>query len=171
MNIDQFWATIEASRSRVSATEPDGNMARQAEELRKLLSRLSPEEVSQFDEHFTRLLDEAYTWELWGAAFVMGQGCSDDGFADFRSWLISMGRGVYERALADPDSLVAAASLPEVEDFFFEEFPSVPEEVHAGMTGKEIPGYSGPRPKEPRGEKWEEGDLERRFPKLWRKFG
>jgi uncharacterized protein DUF4240 len=30
---------------------------------------------------------------------------SDDSFADFCDWLIGQGREVYERAIADPDSL------------------------------------------------------------------
>jgi hypothetical protein len=36
---------------------------------------------------------------------LINGGMSDDGFTDFRYWLISRGRDVYERALADPDSL------------------------------------------------------------------
>ena len=42
---------------------------------------------------------------MWGAAYVIHGGCSDDGFEYFRRWLISRGRKAYEAALADPDSL------------------------------------------------------------------
>ena len=39
-----------------------------------------------------RQLDErAYTWDLWGAAYVIEDGCSDDCFRDFRAYLISLG--------------------------------------------------------------------------------
>lgn len=171
MTIDQFWEIIELSRRRVVTGDPNGNMDRQLEDLRGLLSQRSSAEVLEFRDHFVRLMDQAYTWDLWGAAYVIAQGCSDDGFTDFRSWLISMGRIVFERSLADPESLVAAASAPEVEDVFFEGFAYIPESVYEAMTGREAPEYPSPRPSEPRGEKWEEGDLERRFPKLWRKFG
>jgi hypothetical protein len=32
-------------------------------------------------------------------------GCSDDGFEDFRGWLIAQARQVYQASLQDPDSL------------------------------------------------------------------
>jgi hypothetical protein len=36
---------------------------------------------------------------------VIEDGCSEDCFRDFRSYLISLGREAYEAALRDPDSL------------------------------------------------------------------
>ena len=42
---------------------------------------------------------------LWTAASLMCDGCSDDGFTDFRAWLIAQGKDAYMSALADPDSL------------------------------------------------------------------
>ena len=51
------------------------------------------------------MMDSAYCWSLWGAAYVINGGCSDDPFVDFRASLISRGRQVFERALSDPDSL------------------------------------------------------------------
>jgi hypothetical protein len=36
---------------------------------------------------------------------VVNGHCSDDSFENFRCWLVSMGRDVYENALANPDSL------------------------------------------------------------------
>lgn len=42
------------------------------------------------------------------ASLILG-GCSDDGFEYFRGRLIAQGREVFERSVADPDSL---ADLP-----------------------------------------------------------
>ena len=64
----------------------------------------------------------AYRWDSWAAAYSIGSGCSDDGFTDFRYFLISMGREVFERALADPESLLSVARAPGVEDVFFGDF-------------------------------------------------
>ncbi|WP_449342020.1 DUF4240 domain-containing protein [Streptomyces aurantiogriseus] len=38
--------------------------------------------------------DRAYTWDLWGAAWVLLDGASDDAFDFFRCWLIGQGREV-----------------------------------------------------------------------------
>ena len=73
--------------------------------MRAELRELSLQEIISFEVAFRRYLNEAYTWDLWGAAYVIHGGCSDDGFEYFRRWLVSRGRDVYEAALADPDSL------------------------------------------------------------------
>ncbi|MFD6821443.1 DUF4240 domain-containing protein [Streptomyces sp. NPDC060085] len=51
------------------------------------------------------------------AAYLIGGGCSNDSFMDFRAGLIALGRDWYEKATADPDSLadhpavIAAAAV------------------------------------------------------------
>jgi hypothetical protein len=42
---------------------------------------------------------------LWGAAYLINGGCSDDGFDYFRRWLILQGHKVFQAAIANPDSL------------------------------------------------------------------
>jgi hypothetical protein len=78
-----------------------------------------------------------------------------------------MGRDVYEKTLAEPDSLVDAADDPTVEDCFFEEFQYV-----AGNVYGDDMDHSLDYPTEPAGEQWEEegDDLKCRFPKLWARF-
>ena len=44
----------------------------------------------------------AYTWEVWGAAYVVEDGCSDDCFRDFRAYLISLGQGPVRDGAARP---------------------------------------------------------------------
>ena len=100
MTLDQFWAIIEEVH-RNSA----GNMDAKCELLGTTLRKLPLDEVRSFDEHFREQYYRAYDWGLWAAAYIIGHGCSDDSFMDFRSTLISMGRETFERALADPESL------------------------------------------------------------------
>ncbi len=105
----------------------------------KLLGELAPDEVVAFQRAFDDRMREACRWDLWGAACIIEEGCSDDGFTDFRSWLISMGRDVFESALRDPESLVDVASADGVEVCSFEEFQYIPGQVYEELTHEELP--------------------------------
>ncbi|QDT38618.1 DUF4240 domain-containing protein [Stratiformator vulcanicus] len=169
MTNELFWDMIAKSKS-----ASDGDMDAQAEELRRQLSHLSAEEIVDFERVFGEYADRAYRWDLWGAAYIIGGGCSDDGFTDFRSWLISMGRVVYEEAIANPDSLAEINLGPDAEeDTFFEEFAYIACEAYENKTGSEMPDPQRSYSSDPAGDPWEEDgdDLQRRFPKLWAKYG
>lgn len=172
MNIDRFWKIVDSSRRGFDPGKAEGNMERQLGELRRLLLDLPPEEIVEFRDHVFEQMNVAFRWELWGAVYLIAGGCSDDGFADFRSWLISMGRRVFEGAVSNEESLLDVADAPGIEDVFFEEFPGVPAQVYAERTGHEIPAYEGRSPLTPAGEPWSEGggDLKRRFPRLWARY-
>jgi hypothetical protein len=173
MDIARFWQLVESSRRGLNPNNAEGNMERQRGALRALLLKLPPEEVLAFRNHLFELMNVAFRWELWGAAYLIAGGCSDDGFADFRGWLISMGRRVFEDALVDAESLLGPADVPGVEEVFFEELPAVPARVYEELTRRELPAYDGHHPPTPAGEPWSEegGDLERRFPRLWARYG
>lgn len=99
MDQEQFWNVIAEARL------PDLHEEEWAERLQAELMKLSPDEIVEWDQVFDRLAELAYTVDLWGAAYVINGGASDDGFYYFRCWLICMGREVYEAAVANPDSL------------------------------------------------------------------
>lgn len=172
MNTDQFWQIIDSSRRKLKPDQADGNMERQRQELESLLSKLPLSEIIAFDNQLTEKMNAAYRWDLWGAAHILAGDCSDDGFVDFRGWLISMGRRIFESAVADAESLVAIADDPGIEDVFFEGFINVPEQVYKHLTGNEIPGHAAPSPGEPAGAPWNsaEDELQQRLPKLWSKY-
>ena len=115
MTEEQFWEIVESTKAAAGGSFD--------EHFKKLVSRLTtlePEQIAAFDLNFDVLSIRAYSWDLWGAAYVIHGGCSDDSFTDFRSWLISMGRDVYQRALADPESLADIELGPDgEEDAFF----------------------------------------------------
>jgi hypothetical protein len=149
MEIDDFWALIDESR-RGCADDPD----EQAWSLAELLEARPPEEVAAFRRLYDQQLARAARWDLWGAGYVINGGMGDDSFGCFCHWLISRGRRVFERALADPDSL---ADVPEaVEDC-----------IAAERLG-EIAGAAA-APRDLDGEDWQEDDLPERFPRLWAK--
>ncbi|MFB4307392.1 DUF4240 domain-containing protein [Actinomadura sp. GTD37] len=75
------------------------------------LAELDGPRIIDFDVRLTRVTDSAYRRPLWNAAYLVEGGCGDDGFMDFRAGLVLLGREVFTRAVADPDSL---AALPTV---------------------------------------------------------
>lgn len=109
MDTIAFWDIIEAAR----ASAGHGKPFHQA--LTDLLATRTRQEILQYQERFDEVHLAVYRWDLWAAAYLIGGGCSDDSFIDFRAGLITQGRDWYDKAAATPDSLaghpaVAAAS-------------------------------------------------------------
>jgi hypothetical protein len=151
--------------------EAGDDTGRQSELLETRLRSLPPDQIVAFQQHRHELDRRAYTWDLWGAAYVIEDGCSDDCFRDFRAYLISLGPKVYEAALRDPDSLASVVQDAEAGDW--ENADSVAGDAYSEVTGEDIPvddsDLSGP----PRGVPWDDdaqGDLLRRYPALAARF-
>ena len=144
-------------------------MDRKCELLDAELRRLPLEEVRSFHAHFDECKDRAYSWELWAAAYIIGGGCSDDAFSDFRSTLISMGRQTFEQALADPQSL--ADMDYDAEIAHYEGYQYVPTTVEEDLGGGQLFPRSRPAPAEPSGQPWMEHEVGELYPKLAAKYG
>ena len=165
MKIDQFWSIVDAVHQKSG-----GDMDKKCELLRERLVQLNTEGIRGFRSHFDACNHRAYDWSLWGAAYIIHGGCSDDSFSDFRSSLISRGRSLFERALADPDSL-ADVPLTE-EDACYEGYAYVVTDAEKEILG-DSPQIVAPFPTAPSGEPWSEDDiaaLAQRFPRLHRKY-
>ncbi len=162
MTRDDFWKLISRTISAEALEEAD------LSELEAALATMSAEEIVSFDDHFSKLHSESYGWPLWGAAYIINGGCSDDGFDYFRGWLIAQGRDVFEAALAAPDSLVDHVE-DEVE---CEDLLSVAWQAYKNKTGKgELPPNAHKYPK--LGESWDfddEAEMRKRYPRLCEKF-
>lgn len=101
--------------------------------LTERLTALGPQQAQDFHDILHGYKHLAYKYGLWTAATLMcGNGCSDDGFMDFRAWLIAQGKEVYLAALADPDSL---ADVEPYGGCQFESFSYVASEVLNTLTG------------------------------------
>ena len=137
------------------------------EALHAQLATLGDGDLLDFERRHAELHAEAYDWGLWGAAYVLHGGCSDDTFVDFRAYLLSLGRDVYESARADPDSL-AYVSLDAAGETW-EDWTSPTMHVIHQRTGQWAFAGSPPTsPLHPTGEEWQEDsdELARRFPRL-----
>ena len=145
MRTDDFWSLIEAARSTPCSDnggEPDDS-EQITERVIAALAARPAEEIVAFDRHLDRVLAASYREDLWGAAYLINGGASDDGFEYFRGWLMTRGRAVFARAGADPDSL---AELPAVrraaqtgEEFEAERMSRFPAEAYRRATGAELP--------------------------------
>lgn len=163
MTLDEFWSLIERSRRGAESCDE------QVERLAYRLAELPPEEIEAFDRHLTERRIEAYRWDLWGAAYIINGGCSDDGFEYFRCWLISKGRKFFEATLADPEYAGRGVSDDDVQEC--EPLLGVAGEAYERTTGRDLPPASIDYPAEPTGRRWDEAELPGLFPKLWKRFG
>jgi hypothetical protein len=184
MTSNQFWQIVDATRA---ATQEE-----QLEMFRQQLRRLAPEELIDFQRIFTERFFAAYNWDLWVVAWLCEGGlCSDDSFMDFRTWLISRGRAVYEAALQNPDSLTD--EMRQTGHRAFELFSYGTGEIYGESAGENFPDLGVEHPKEPTGGDWlrpalkdrsnsnilnlsvvfsEMGDeeyqaIQQRFPRIW----
>jgi hypothetical protein len=170
MNKAAFWKLIDASRENAG-----GDLDEQLTDLRARVEQLDPNEIIQFGKLFDEYWGRAYTWDLWAAAYILGGGCSDDGFLDFRGWLISRGERTYEDALRDPETLAQVVNADAGDECQYEGFQYVARAAWEKKTRNRLGSFPAgeiTQPDEPAGERWLEGgdDLDRRFPTLWRKF-
>ena len=162
----QFWQLIAETRH-----DAGNDTGRQSDLLKDRLTQLSPAAIVEFARIRHRLDQEAYTWDLWAAATVIEDGCSDDCFRDFRGYIISLGQGPFENALRDPDSLASVAQDAETGDW--ENADNVAPDAYSSRTSDDFPlddsDLSGP----PRGTPFNENDragLARRYPRLAARF-
>ena len=167
MDDAQFWKIINRAKS-----EADGNPQAIADEVHAQLSERPGPEIASSGSILRGKLAAAYNWKLWGAAYLINGGCSDDGFEYFRGWLITQGQKVYEAALADPDTLAKVVD-PENDQHECEDI------LYAMRAYQEVTGHPLPspttavQPVAPSGENWDFDDpaeATKRLPRLARKY-
>ena len=170
MDQQQFWDIIQDSLRA-------GNTEDQLDFLSDQLEKLPKEELLDFDYIYRQLHEDCYTWDIWAAAYTIQGGCSDDGFFDFRSWLVAQGKGVFEKALKNSDSLVDLGrekleESEEAEDFYYVAADAYQEltekEIETDSTYKEVPCKEVPD-----GKDWDEENLDElkaRNPEVFRMF-
>lgn len=170
MDETEFWELVDATREAAG-----GDPEEHADLLVERLVQLDPDAVLDFARHFEARYSRAYHWDLWGAAWILLDGASDDAFDFFRCWLIGQGREVFEGAVHDPDSLAGLLDdFDEELDGDGEELGYAADEAYEQLTGLVAPDLGvPPAPPEPAGTPLDfenESALAERFPKLWERF-
>lgn len=163
MTQDEFWAHIRASYRR--------DVDDHADHLAARLARLPVDEILEFGRLWLMAKATAHTWDLWGAAYLINGGCSDDGFDEFRNWLILQGRETFDAAVANPDSL--ADGLKGHGEIGSTAHPSY--DAYCAATGRDdyVAGLAARYPEMPDeptlGKEWDFDDaasMRSRFPRL-----
>lgn len=125
VNKDTFWLLIDRAKE-----HPGGP----SEWLMEQLVSMGPEQAKKFDDIANAYISLAYQYGLWTAVSVIERGgCTDDGFTDFRTWLVAQGKDVYMAALKDPDSL---ADAPDYQDYRFDDLPHMGDLAYEELTGR-----------------------------------
>jgi hypothetical protein len=101
METRAFWAIIESAQSGQPFDEA----------LVDVLAARSRRDILEYHERFGELQSALYRWDVWAAAYLIGGGCSDDSFIDFRAGLIAQGQDWYEKVVASPDSLAGHPAI------------------------------------------------------------
>ncbi|MFE7592611.1 DUF4240 domain-containing protein [Kitasatospora sp. NPDC057512] len=170
MDETDFWQIIDDTRDAA-----DGDPDEQADLLVERLLQLTPDDVIDFARLFQARFRRAYRTDLWGAAYLLLDGASDDSFDYFRFWLIGQGREVFEGGLAEPDDL--ADLLPEFdeeEDGDAEDLGYAADEAYERLTGLPLPEVGGRQAEQPSGPVLDFDDpdvMAKRYPKLWERYG
>ena len=160
-----FWTIIERD-----STKPF-NVEAIAAKLESSLKKMPDSDVLEFCNEFDKKMNESYTWGLWGVAYLINGGCSDDSFMDFRSSLIASGRTVFETVISDPESLIAL-DKDHLLALFEEGFLYCGSSAYESLTGRQPERVVSPL-ESPTGQEWEEtaSSLRTGFPKVWEIYG
>ena len=161
MDRAEFWALIEETR--------EDDMSAHAERLTRRLAGLPPRQIVEFERNWRELDVQAYRWDIWSAAWVVHDGCSNDCFDYFRCGLIMLGERVFEDALRDPDSL-ADVDVDLAGDWEDACYAASDAYVRAS-GGKQLPQVGPPLPERPAGMKQQMSEEYKYVPELAEKYG
>jgi predicted DNA-binding WGR domain protein len=130
----RFWKLIELSRQ-----GSGGDAYAQLDNLRARLLKLPEPEIRSFDAVLWERMDESYRADLWGAAYIINGGCSDDGFDYFRGWLILQGEKAFTEALKEPDGLASRMrrAMEAGGEFECEDVLSIASQAYEAQTGRD----------------------------------
>lgn len=128
MTKEEFWHLIDEMRAACGT-----DMAKEEHWIVERLKAMQPEQIIGYQCIFLSYHDAADKYGLWSAASIVAGGCSDDGFMDFRSWLIAQGGKNYYDVLKDPDQL---SHIKMDEYCFFERMYSVGYRAYEQVTKK-----------------------------------
>ena len=97
-------------------------------------------------------MDALYTWELWGVAYILNGGCSDDGLEYFRAWALSRGRNVTDLAVSDPERFGLMVNPNTSVEMEYEDLIYAGRSAFKTLTGDFGPPRATPHPAAPTGE-------------------
>ncbi|AXY74536.1 DUF4240 domain-containing protein [Paraflavitalea soli] len=125
------------------------NNKRKEDAILTALTRLTPQQIMDFEIIFQQKIDESNTWNNMAAQTIIEGGSSDDRFYYFRCWLISLGKKNFYETLRNPDHL-ASLDIPvnkehHYGEVLFEELIPLSDQAYGIVTKKQVADDSFPR--------------------------
>lgn len=140
------------------------------------LSKLAAEDVREFAAIFETKMLELYRYDLWAIGYIINHGCSDDGFTEFRAWVICQGREFFRQAINRPEfvgkQVPASAAVFDADESLStcHSFDLVASSVYEEKTGYDMYLDWSKLRGEPQGDSWDEDELPALYPSLCEKF-
>ncbi|GAA0577996.1 hypothetical protein GCM10010172_73520 [Paractinoplanes ferrugineus] len=106
MDEDLFWQIVEDARER-----GDGDPDAMAQIVEERFADAGDDVLRGFQRQLVAASTRLYTWRHGAAADMACGSLGDDGFTDWRSWVITLGRPTFELIAADPDNLADVEDL------------------------------------------------------------
>lgn len=100
MNENVFWQLIEKAKA-----EPNSNFETQCVTLTELLLAYSEEDIIRFEHILREKIEEASSFPVMAASFVVCSYISDDTYEDFRAWLVGQGKDNFYKTLENPNEI------------------------------------------------------------------
>lgn len=157
---DYFWELVATTRS---ARDPE---SLSDEALISELETLPGAEIVKFHRLLQKKLRILNTWDLWGVADLLRGGCSDDGFSDFRAWVIAQGKEVFERAQKVPEDFGIEVATRGTSLEFEQLLYAANAAYETVSEGESLDEKDSSGAESPAGEEWSEEQLPTRFPRL-----
>lgn len=95
----EFWTVIDSAGNRAAC------LTELVERLGDELGGSDSSRIIRFSDTMSKKIADACTFPLLAANFVISSFVSDDGFYNFRAWLVAMGRERYTLAVHDPETI------------------------------------------------------------------
>jgi len=167
MTESQFWQLV-------TANDFSSDSDTLANELTVQLTSLDDHELAAFDKHFNLRMRDSYTWDLWGAAFIIAGCNSEFAFAEFRCWLISRGEAVFNSALTNPDSLIdvdVALDKDGLANPYLDEYDLIAGQIFEERHDGELPFVPSGQ-SQPNGKRFKDKKkfLKQSYPKLFERY-
>lgn len=130
MNENQFWTLIEHSRQ-VS----QGDIDEQTEIIRTALTELGCDTIVEFENHLNSYISALSRFDVLAANFMIQSYVSDDGFEDFRAWLILNGKTRFEAALKNIESIAEWLERDDVDNIDGSRFVTIAVQAYEDAGG------------------------------------
>ncbi|GLY01492.1 MULTISPECIES: DUF4240 domain-containing protein [Actinoplanes] len=168
MRTDDFWAVIDRATEQRPASP-----AEVAERAVADLAARAPEEIVAWGRHLDKVLVASGTEDLWAAAYLINGGCTEEGFDNFRGWLVAHGRKAVAASVKSPDVLAGMPAVRAAADtgavFEAEEVLSIAARAHQEATGEPLPAEERAKTRPDVADLWDfdnEDEMRRRLPRL-----